>query len=79
MRSSDEIMTADTPLGGLNFQYMSAVKLINRMIKNKELEPMTLPHLKLNQLSSDDILRIPSSYKKMYEDVDYINNMKSAQ
>ena len=79
MRSSEEIMTAETPLGGLNFQYMSAVKLINRMIKNKELEPMTLPHLKPNQLSSDDILRIPSSYKKMYEDIDYINNMKSAQ
>ena len=72
-------MTADTPLGGLNFQYMSAVKLINRMIKNKELEPMTLPLIKLNQISSDDILRIPASYKKMYEDIDYINNMKSAQ
>ena len=40
---------------------------------------MTLPIRKYSQLSTEDILSIPLSYKKFYEDIDYINNMKSAQ
>ena len=37
MRRQDEMMTTDTPLGGLNFQYMSSVKEICKMIKQKEI------------------------------------------
>lgn len=37
MRRVDEMMTTETPLGGLNFQYMSSVKLISKMVREKEI------------------------------------------
>ena len=49
------------------------------MIKNKELEPFQAPYLRLNQLDNNQIKLIPIVFKKLYEDIDYITNMKSAK
>lgn len=37
MRRIEDRMVADHPISGLNFQYLSCVKMITQMIKNKEL------------------------------------------
>jgi hypothetical protein len=79
LRRIKEMMSADHPLAGLNFQFMSSAKLITRMVKNKEIEPVQAPLMKLKGLREEDILAIPLAFKKLYEDLDYINNMKSAR
>jgi len=59
-------MIKEYPLAGLNFQYLSCVKLINSLIKKGELEPLQVfaakPYLKNNQ----NIEEIPEVYKKLY-------------
>lgn len=49
------------------------------MIKQKELEPLQLTIPNAGLLESEEITIIPNLYKKLYEDLDYINNMKSAR
>ena len=66
MRRLDDLMTGETPLGGLNFQYMSSVKLIVRMIKNKELQPFETPVLKVSHFEEQSLLQIPLMFKKYY-------------
>lgn len=34
---------ADHPIGGLNFQYLSCVKMITQMVRSKEVEPLQMP------------------------------------
>jgi len=59
-------MIKENPLAGLNFQYLSCVKLIISMIKKGELEPLQVfasnPYLKSNK----SIEHIPKVYKKLY-------------
>lgn len=49
------------------------------MIRQKELEPLQLPIPNASLLEREEISLIPNIYKKLYEDLDYINNMKSAK
>ena len=79
MRRLEDMMTAETPLGGLNFQCMSSVKLIVRMIKNKELQPFEPPILKVKKFEEESLVQIPLLFKKYYEDIDYICTMKPAK
>lgn len=72
-------MVSEHPISGLNFQYLSCVKLIISMIRQKELEPLQLPIPNASLLEREEISLIPNIYKKLYEDLDYINNMKSAK
>ena len=66
VKSFEDNMVKENPLAGLNFQYLSCVKLIIILIKKGELEPLQVfaanRHLKNNK----SIEQIPKIYKKLY-------------
>jgi hypothetical protein len=59
----------------LNFQFLSCVKLINKLIAKDLLKPLSLyPHKFLGNK-----INLPGAFKKYFEDLDYMNNMKSSK
>jgi hypothetical protein len=74
-KEKGEVFTSDHPLAILNFQFLSCVKLINKLINKNLLQPLSIYRYKYLGYSTD----LPSAFKKYYEDLDYINNMKSAK
>lgn len=74
-KKKGEVFASDHPLAILNFQYLSCVKLINKLMKKNLLQPLSIYRYKYLGHSID----LPSAFKKYYEDLDYINNMKSAK
>ena len=75
MKKREEVMTRPHPLAMLNFQFLSCVKLINKLIKKKELQPFQLYPFQYVGVS----INLPEAFKKFYEDLDYIRNMKHAK
>ena len=75
MKKREEMMTRAHPLAMLNFQFLSCVKLINKLLKRKELQPFQLYQYQYVGNS----INLPETVKKFYEDLDYIRNMKHAK
>lgn len=75
MKKREEVMTRVHPLAMLNFQFLSCVKLINKLMKKRLIQPFQLYQYQYVGTS----INLPEAFKKYYEDLDYIRNMKHAK
>jgi hypothetical protein len=67
--------TWEHPVKKFNFQYLTCVRVINRLVREKRMRPLELDPAN----APADTATLGSIFKKFYEDCNYLRKMKESR